>query len=225
MSALLISAMLVVSVPSEGEKPVAAFASPAVAPEKRIATPRTGAQLRDAVREAVRRWGRPADEDAKLAAEELLKLYGELQADDKLARSQRERLCRLLRTRLLALSRQISRHAAIEKRLAKEERPRNVDPPRAGILAQRGGFIQPRLGAAPMGAGVGIGGPGRQTADYGDQLVELIQRTVAPSTWDVNGGPGTIYYWQPGRAIVVRQMGQVHDEIADVLRQLGRMGR
>jgi len=55
--------------------------------------------------------------------------------------------------------------------------------------------------------------------------MDLIQRTIAPSTWDINGGPGTIYYWSPGRALVIRQTSEVHGEVADVLDQLQRMSR
>jgi general secretion pathway protein D len=55
--------------------------------------------------------------------------------------------------------------------------------------------------------------------------VELIQRTIAPSTWDVNGGPGTIRYWRPGMALVIRQTSEVHDDVADFLKQLDRTTR
>ena len=55
--------------------------------------------------------------------------------------------------------------------------------------------------------------------------MELIQRTIAPASWDVNGGPGTIQYWRPGRALVVRQTDEMHERIGDVLKQLDRAGR
>lgn len=59
-------------------------------------------------------------------------------------------------------------------------------------------------------------------ADYGPMLVELIQQTISPSSWDVNGGASTIQYWRPGMALVVRAPQSLHEETAPVLRQLRR---
>ncbi|UCE88582.1 MAG: hypothetical protein JSW10_09600 [Pseudomonadota bacterium] len=73
--------------------------------------------------------------------------------------------------------------------------------------------------------GGGFPAQGQGAADYGQELVELIYRTIAPTTWDVNGGPGSIYYWQPGRALIVRQMGTVHQQLGDALEQLRRAQR
>jgi hypothetical protein len=75
-----------------------------------------------------------------------------------------------------------------------------------------------------MGGGP-LGGPGQFSDDYGPELVELIQQTIAPQTWDVNGGLGSAYYWRPGRALVIRQTGNVHDQLGGLLEQLGRAGR
>ncbi len=43
----------------------------------------------------------------------------------------------------------------------------------------------------------------------------------APESWNVNGGRGTITYWEPGLALVVRQTDDVHEQIGGVLRVLG----
>jgi type 1 glutamine amidotransferase len=48
---------------------------------------------------------------------------------------------------------------------------------------------------------------------------------IAPGTWDVNGGAGSIYYWAPGHAMVILQTDDVHDQIADVLLQLQNANR
>ena len=56
--------------------------------------------------------------------------------------------------------------------------------------------------------------------DYGLELVELIQHTIAPQTWDVNGGNGTIIYFAPRHAIVVRQTDDVHEDLGGILRGL-----
>jgi hypothetical protein len=85
-------------------------------------------------------------------------------------------------------------------------------------LAQRGG-----AGGQPA---PGAGGQGQFNAlDNGQELVDLIQSVIAPSSWDINGGPGSIYYWRPFHALVVRQTGEVHEEIGGTLQQLERANR
>lgn len=231
MSIVWIVAVMLGVVPAEVPLPGEAVAPPDVT-QPPLVPPRRGAELREAAHAALRRWARPRDEEAELAAREFLALYRELEADDELARSHRTRLESKIRGRLLALSRQISKRAAVEPRRADPEAPETVRLPAVGqgVLAQWGGVGRqgglPGGFGGPMVGGFGqpFGGPAAND-DYGEDLVELIQRTIAPHTWDVNGGPGSIYYWRPGRAIVVRQMGEVHDQIGDVLEQLGRMGR
>lgn len=58
--------------------------------------------------------------------------------------------------------------------------------------------------------------------DNGWQLVELIQRIVAPDFWDVQGGPGTIRYFAMRRVLVVRATTDVHEQIKDLLIALTR---
>ncbi len=52
------------------------------------------------------------------------------------------------------------------------------------------------------------------------QLVELIQRVVAPDLWDVQGGSGTIQYFAMRRVLVVRATTDVHEQIRDLLMAL-----
>lgn len=63
------------------------------------------------------------------------------------------------------------------------------------------------------------------TNDHGPALVDLIQKTVRPASWDINGGPGSIYDWYPGRALTVRQTDLGHDDLGALLQQLQRAGR
>ena len=78
-------------------------------------------------------------------------------------------------------------------------------------------------GQAGQGAGGGaIGGIEQQTQANGEALVDLIETTIAPDTWDIRGGPGTIVYFNPLRALVVRQTGDAHDALSDVLGGLRR---
>lgn len=186
-------------------------------------SPRQGYELREAVRSALRRWARPTDDQAPQAAREFLVLYQELQADSQLARSQKDTLRTQVRNRLAQLSEQISYRIAREKRLAKAERPRGVNAPpdKVAPLAQQMGM---GMGGINQGAG-GMQGRLRQAnvPDAGQELVDLIQRVIASKSWDVNGGPGSIYYWQPGHALIIRQTSEVHDQISDTLEQLRRL--
>jgi len=61
------------------------------------------------------------------------------------------------------------------------------------------------------------GAGGGATADEGQQLVELIQRTISPEFWDVNGGPGTIVYYAPLRVLVVRATSEFHHRVGRLL--------
>lgn len=69
---------------------------------------------------------------------------------------------------------------------------------------------------------MGPAAAGQPPADAGWELVELIRATVAPETWDVNGGKGSIYYYRPLQVLVIRQTGESHHQIGNALGQLRR---
>lgn len=83
-------------------------------------------------------------------------------------------------------------------------------------------------GGAAMGGGqsMGFGGPGGMgggsQADF-DELIELIVSTVAPTSWDEVGGPGSIREFQTNLSLVVSQTQEVHEQIVDLLEQLRRL--
>jgi hypothetical protein len=63
-----------------------------------------------------------------------------------------------------------------------------------------------------------------QQDDFGPELVELIENTIAPGSWESQGGPGRIRYWRPGRAMVISQTDEVHRDLADLMGQLRKAG-
>ena len=67
-----------------------------------------------------------------------------------------------------------------------------------------------------------FGKSGGGQADFAS-LIELIQNTVAPTTWNTVGGPGAISPFQTNLSLVVSQTQEVHEEIADLLDQLRRL--
>ena len=77
------------------------------------------------------------------------------------------------------------------------------------FLAGSGG----RDGFSTLGSGSYGWFGGAPRRDYGPDLVALIQRTISPNSWAVNGGAGTIYYYWPWYALVVRNSAEVHRQI------------
>ena len=73
----------------------------------------------------------------------------------------------------------------------------------------------------PIGPGPGGLGGGAM-ADF-ESLIELITTTIAPTTWDEVGGPGSIAPFETNLSLVISQTQEVHEEIADLLEQLRRM--
>lgn len=55
-----------------------------------------------------------------------------------------------------------------------------------------------------------------------NELIDLIQSTISPESWDVNGGKGTIRYYSNLKVLVVRNTAEVHSQIGGTLGQLGR---
>jgi general secretion pathway protein D len=84
------------------------------------------------------------------------------------------------------------------------------------------------LGGASSAAGsnptVPFGAPsgGGAAADF-NSLIQLIQQTVAPTTWNTVGGQGAIQPFETNLSLVVSQTQEVHEEIVDLLAQLRRL--
>ena len=80
----------------------------------------------------------------------------------------------------------------------------------------------PSSAAHSTNSGGAFGGGSQE--DYAQQLIELIQRTISPQTWDVNGGQGSMFYFRPLMALVVRATSEVHDDVGGLLEALRRAG-
>ena len=76
------------------------------------------------------------------------------------------------------------------------------------------------LRAQSPGELTGSQGGRAQQANNGQALVELIQTTISPASWDVNGGQSTIVYFAPRQVLVVRAPGEVHSRTRRLLRDL-----
>jgi hypothetical protein len=199
------------------------------------------AEVRDALQESFR----VSKDNREAVVLRLVDLYGQLASADAVNDAQRTRMQTQLRARLARLSAIIRRQMEIDAsaKTVSQAVPDRVIPARIApaaneILAQqaflprgpapgafRGGAIGP-AGGFPRAPALGIG-PNRAALaggppDNGQALVDLIQRTIAPASWDVNGGPGAIVYFRPSRVLVVRQRSEVHEQLQDVVGALRR---
>lgn len=151
---------------------------------------RSADDLRAAAKLALSQTG--ADEKTVAA---LVAVYRELRSDDLLTATERATLRRSVTQRLTAISNQLRRQL-----------------PQAGqhVLGQMGLFGQP----APAQQ------PGQQQNDAAQQLIDVIQDTIAPTTWDTRGGQGVIRFWGPGHALIIRQSSDVHGALAQLIEDL-----
>ena len=58
-----------------------------------------------------------------------------------------------------------------------------------------------------------------------DDLIRLIQSTISPSFWDVNGGVGSIHFYAPLNALVIRATEDIHYRIGGSIGKMHRLNR
>ncbi len=118
-------------------QPPAATAAGGIAAPGATPSLRSGRELLEAVREALPRLAAPDDSQAEEAARELLVLYNELERDAAMAGAQRDYYKAKVRSRLQALSDQISKRIARNgglparqraNRFAKRAKPAIISP-------------------------------------------------------------------------------------------------
>jgi hypothetical protein len=137
----------------------------------------------------------------RVAVRDLVDLVGMIDAATSVPAADRQRERNRVRGRLAQIHRELERPGAGNRAAGRARPP---------LLAQ----------IAPGGPGGADDRPA--PADHGDDLAELIRQTIAPETWDVNGGNGVIVYFPARRVLVVRQQAEVHWDLADVIGQLQR---
>ena len=173
--------------------------------------------MADAAHKAFARRAHADEKDAPAAAREFLVLYKELRADTRLPTADRRELLGKVRGRLVRLSQMIARVVAHRLGLAGQQ-PATVatigNP--AGVLAGRAGGRRDgdaRRRRAQRTRCRRGSEPGRSDPDH-----------HRPGNLDVNGGPGSIYYWRNQHVLVIRATDDVHGFVGDVIDQLQRAG-
>jgi general secretion pathway protein D len=82
-------------------------------------------------------------------------------------------------------------------------------------MGSQGGF-------GPGGSPASGAGGGGSFADF-QSLIDLIQTTVSPDTWDALGGPSTMREYPQNLSLVISTTSDVHDQITDLLESLRRL--
>ncbi|MDV6030299.1 MAG: hypothetical protein F9B45_09365 [Phycisphaera sp. RhM] len=160
----------------------------------------------------------PAHDDAVAA---LCDLYVVLRSDPRYATSEmlqgdtakvRRRLLTIARRKEIQLGRkEIPRPAGLSPQVdAAIEAAINTASNDPSESASRATETRAAVGASGGGAAAGAGW----------QLVELIERIVAPDFWESRGGVGSIHYFAMRRVLVVRATSDVHQQVKDLLTAL-----
>ncbi len=220
MSSLWIAAVALMGSPEKVQ--------PIEAPPECAVTPLPPAELRATVRLAIRA---SHDDDQGFTEKVpcLAQAYELVAADTQLSSSERERHRQMLRSRLIVMGDAIvdavkRERAQMRRELAKARRERREAAKLSGDKEPKPGSpASYPLPSYPLPAADdedgAAGGPAEKE---GAALVELIRTTIAPQTWDVAGGEGTIVYYQPLKVLVIRQTSDVHWMIGGLRGALGK---
>ncbi|WP_231603579.1 type II secretion system protein GspD [Neorhodopirellula pilleata] len=85
-------------------------------------------------------------------------------------------------------------------------------------MGNGGGFAGGLGSAGALSGGRG----GGSMADF-DSLMQLIQQTIEPDTWEALGGVGTMAPYPQNLSLVISTTSDVHDQIVDLLESLRRL--
>ena len=70
--------------------------------------------------------------------------------------------------------------------------------------------------------GGGANKGGTTQADYSQQLIDVIQGTIAPGSWDVNGGNGSIKFFPGLNVMIIRNTAENQEDLVDVLERVAK---
>jgi len=183
--------------------------------------------LTEALRSEVRA---QTPESRAVAVRKMCDLYQELASDSRLETSDQlknyqsklwSRMTRIKRE----LEQQVARQAGKAPGRAPSEAELQAVQDAAVSLAAQMSYSNYTLGGpayvlSQSGAAFG----GGAVNDHAQELIDLIQRRIRPNFWDVSGGPGSMFYYRPLMALVVRATSEVHGDVGGLLGALRRAG-
>ncbi|WP_390889035.1 type II secretion system protein GspD [Rhodopirellula halodulae] len=94
-----------------------------------------------------------------------------------------------------------------------------MQPNMLGQYSPGGGFAT----AGGLGSPNAFGAQGGQSMADFSQLMQLIQTTIEPESWEALGGVGTMAPYPQNLSLVVSTTSDVHDQIVDLLESLRRL--
>lgn len=165
--------------------------------------PLTLEDVREAYLSALQKSARRANPEPADVVPALTRVYNDLETVEGLSHAERSRMQSSVEARLKQLRDKLIRELLRNKKIADRKKRRS---PRSKTK-------KPVDEKAEMLAG---GGANAQAI----KLIDLIQNTIAPESWQAAGGRGSIYYFDLLKVLVVRQTGEVHHQLGGVLEQL-----
>ncbi len=203
MSPVLLLSAVLVAPPMETAATVPMDTKAAVVDRSKKSSPRKLEDVQKAYLKAMQSSARRAKPKPPKVVPALVEVYGDLEGVEGLSHAERSRMRGVVKARLEELRDKLIRELLRNKKLADRRKRRGPREPNAKPVDEK----------AEMLAG---GGASAQAI----QLIDLIQNTIEPDSWQVNGGKGSIYYFDQLKVLVIRQTGEVHHQIGGVLGQL-----
>ena len=162
----------------------------------------TADEVRKAYLNAMQQSARRSDAEPAEFIPLLTAIYREVDEVDGITHAESAQMKRHVETRL----------EAARGRLIRDNLRRTQELYKARLRAEkrgdaRNGVDRPQLAGA-------------NELQNAQELIELIQRTIEPQSWDVNGGEGSARYFQPLMVLVIRQTGEVHHQLGGSLGML-----
>jgi hypothetical protein len=156
---------------------------------------------------------------------QLVNMYNELRLVQGLQRSELARMKKTLRLRMESLRQKLHRDIANTKRYKNSATRRltsRVVPkstyasnPKSSNQVERSNGESPSKDTPPEG----LAATEQQNAQA---LINLIETTIDPGSWESRGGNGSIFYYAPLHALVIRQTEDVHRQIGGVLGNINK---
>ena len=185
---------------------------------RRRTTVRPADELREAYLDVVRQTSKSATRQDTFQPLELtadaLRLYIEISQTEHFSHAARSRMRSRLKQRLLQLHDRLVRIRKRYERETAHAAPQPATRLRGPASTTASAVSEPQADSAAVLSG------GAAEAAGASELIELIQETIAPDTWDIRGGRGTIRYFSLLRVLVVRQTGEAHHQLGSTLEVL-----
>lgn len=155
---------------------------------------------------------RRSNPEPAIAVPRLVAMYRQLPVVKGLSATEKKRMRITLVGRVRSLHARLTRQAAAIERRSRAPRDKK-DPPQNSVRTGNRS-TETAKPATSTGSTASLSGT---EAENVQALISLIETTVEPGSWESQGGNGSIRYFGPVKALVIRQTGEVHREIGGLL--------